>query len=276
VAIKIYAIDYTLSQTDRTPIKVDFLDLQKVTESYFKDYMLNAYVVSTQATLVDFTTSFVTAHFKPDEPVHIQYNSTAFFTEDSINVPTSENIFSVLEKSLENPESYIGKLKSQLSDVNPFSSTENTIFTKPEDASVIRSSTTRARSMFGIAGAGAVVILALGTVAGIVFCREAKHVDSNAYGETVTKQNHGDVTVAGETYVSESINSTYDSNCSIGPPTREIGHIEIRHTKSSRSSTRERTQNATRASNGIRDPITRPRTVAEIESLLSLGNDGII
>ena len=64
VAIKIYAIDYTLSQTDRTPIKVDFLDLQKVTESYFKDYMLNAYVVSTQATLVDFTTSFVTAHFK--------------------------------------------------------------------------------------------------------------------------------------------------------------------------------------------------------------------
>jgi hypothetical protein len=60
--LQLYAIDYTLSQTDRMPIKVDFLELQAVTASYFKDYMIKAYQVSTQATLVDFTTVFVTAH----------------------------------------------------------------------------------------------------------------------------------------------------------------------------------------------------------------------
>ena len=63
IKLQLYAIDYTLSQTDRTPIKLDFLELQTVTASYFKDYMIKAYEVSTQATLVDFTTVFVTAHF---------------------------------------------------------------------------------------------------------------------------------------------------------------------------------------------------------------------
>ena len=63
VALQTYAVDYTLSQTDRTPVKVDFLELQTLTESFFKDFMLKAYEVSAQATLVDFTTSFVTAHF---------------------------------------------------------------------------------------------------------------------------------------------------------------------------------------------------------------------
>ena len=61
--MEIYAIDYTLFQTDRTPIKVDFLELQTITETYFKDHMVEAYKISTQANLIDFTTSFVTAHF---------------------------------------------------------------------------------------------------------------------------------------------------------------------------------------------------------------------
>jgi len=68
IKVQLYAIDYTLSQTDRTPIKLDFLELQTVTASYFKDYMIKAYEVSTQATLVDFTTVFVTAHFTPGYP----------------------------------------------------------------------------------------------------------------------------------------------------------------------------------------------------------------
>ena len=63
VAMETYAIDYTLSQTDRAPIKADFLALQKITEEFLKDHMVNAYKVSTQANLVDFKTSFVTAYF---------------------------------------------------------------------------------------------------------------------------------------------------------------------------------------------------------------------
>ena len=63
VKLDTYAVDYTLLQTDRAPIKVDFISLQKITDTYFKDYMIEAYKVSTQANLVDFKTSFVTAHF---------------------------------------------------------------------------------------------------------------------------------------------------------------------------------------------------------------------
>ena len=63
VGLEIYGIDYTLSQTDRLPTKNDYLQLHKVAESYFKDYMVNAYQVSTQATLVDFTTSLDPINF---------------------------------------------------------------------------------------------------------------------------------------------------------------------------------------------------------------------
>ena len=48
---------------DRAPIKVDFIALQKVTETYLKDHMVDEYKTSTQVKMVDFTTSFVTAHF---------------------------------------------------------------------------------------------------------------------------------------------------------------------------------------------------------------------
>ena len=61
--MEIYAIDYTLFQTDRAPIKVDFIALQKVTETYLKDHMVDEYKMSTQVKMVDFTTSFVTAMF---------------------------------------------------------------------------------------------------------------------------------------------------------------------------------------------------------------------
>jgi hypothetical protein len=62
--LQLYAIDYTLSRTDRRPVKIDLQELQTVTASYFKDYMIKAYEVSTQATLVDFTTVFVTSNFR--------------------------------------------------------------------------------------------------------------------------------------------------------------------------------------------------------------------
>ena len=63
VGMDTYAIDYTLSQAGTAPSKADFRELQSITENFFKKHMVDSYKASTQAELVDFTTSFVTAHF---------------------------------------------------------------------------------------------------------------------------------------------------------------------------------------------------------------------
>ncbi len=64
VAMNTYALDYTLLEAGSTaPSKADFREVLSVTSDYFKEHMLNAYKISTQADLFDFTTSFVTAQF---------------------------------------------------------------------------------------------------------------------------------------------------------------------------------------------------------------------
>lgn len=277
VEIDLYAIDYTLFQTDRAPIKVDFLDLQKITEAYFRDHMVNSYKVSTQANLVDFTTSFVTAHFTPGEPVHIQYNSTAFFDEKSISIPTSETLSTVLAKSLENSKSYTDQLKSQLSEVNPFSSTTDTVFTDPKAALMTRSTTTRAKSVFGIAGAGVVMALTLTLFAGVARYRNRINIDDNEYNKTFSKQIRGDTTVAGETFVSDNNDSIYDSSISIFSSSGFVEKNEMRKYESSvKKKTNEDNKSHTQTSNDINAHPRRPRTVAEIENILSLEYDDII
>ena len=58
-----YAIDYTISQDAGALSKANFRELQVVTENYFRQHMIDAYKLSTQADLCDFTASFVTAQY---------------------------------------------------------------------------------------------------------------------------------------------------------------------------------------------------------------------
>lgn len=207
--------------------------------------------------------------------MHIRYNSTAFFDKESIIVPTSETLFMVFEKSLEDPQPYIDELDSQLRDVNPFSSTINAIFTDPRDPPETRSSTTRTKSIFGIAGAAAA--LALTIVAGILLYRKRNTTDDNTYDQSFNKQINGDATVAGETVDSESNNSIYDSSLSMSPSTGSIENNDLSKTSIINSQRRKFEQAKTlQTANGISTHLRRPRTVAEIESLLSIGDGDII
>jgi len=255
VEMEVYAIDYTLFQTDRAPIKVDFIALQKVTETYLKDHMVDEYKTSTQVKMVDFTTSFVTAHFTPGQPVHIQYNSTAIFDEISVFLPTSKTLLRVLEKSLENPKLYTDELTSQLSEVNPFSSTTNTIFTDPKDAPATRSASTRANKVFVAAGVGVVMLMTLTIVTTIFRRRNGDNPDGDEYHEAFHKKIRSDTTVAGETFVSETNDSLYDGNTSIFSSIGLVENDEIRN---------------------YEDPLRKPRTLAEIEDLLSIGDGDTI
>lgn len=302
VELELNAIDYTLSQTDRTPIKADFLELQIVTASYFKDYMINAYQISTQATLSDFTTEFVTAHFTPGDPVHVQYNSTAYFSADSINIPTSETLAIVLSESLNDPQSYINELKAQLSDKNPFSTTTKVTFTDPQDTPVTRSAfTSQIRSIAGIASVAASSILTM--FAAFFFCCRRNCSDDSSYNEVLNKKMNGDATIS--TFGSETGHSSiHDNSFSVCSSRCSISNKEIKYF-SKRASTKKKTHarpksnssvgsiieqrsnistqkrkckktNILQAPNEIIPVYRRPRTVEEIEKLLTIVDGDII
>jgi hypothetical protein len=161
----------------------------------------------------------------------------------------------VLEKSLENPKLYTDELKSQLSEVNPFSSTTNTVFTDPKDEPATRSASTRANKVFVVAGVGVVMLMTLTIVTGIVRRRNSDNSDGDEYNEAFHKKIRSDTTVAGETFVSESNDSLYDGNISMFSSSDLVENEEIRN---------------------YEDPLRKPRTVAEIENLLSIGDGDTI
>eukprot|EP00535_Pseudo-nitzschia_heimii_P010662 CAMPEP_0197177902 /NCGR_PEP_ID=MMETSP1423-20130617/3344_1 /TAXON_ID=476441 /ORGANISM="Pseudo-nitzschia heimii, Strain UNC1101" /LENGTH=469 /DNA_ID=CAMNT_0042627523 /DNA_START=71 /DNA_END=1481 /DNA_ORIENTATION=+ len=261
VDVEIFAIDYTLFQTDRAPIKVDFLELQKITETYFRDHMVDAYKISTQANLVDFTTSFVTAHFTPGEPIHVQYNSTASFDENSMTLPTSEVLYSVLVRSLENSKPYIDRLKSDLNSENPFSSTTSAIFTYPKDTPATRNATST-NSVVGIVGAGVVMSMILSIFVCVIRRRNVDDTVDNECNGSFSKQICGDTTIAGDTFIIESNDDTYDSGISI------LTSIDTKEL-SVKSNIRRHRDDVEQTSNVIQTH-RKPRTVAEVENLLML------
>ena len=95
--------------------------------------MLEAYSASTQATLVRFETRLETSIFRFGEPVHVQYESIAFFSQDSVILPQPQFLYSVLEQSLDNDRDYIIALENELPDSNVFRTTTNAVFAEPED-----------------------------------------------------------------------------------------------------------------------------------------------
>jgi len=275
VGLEIYAIDYILADTQKTPIKVDFLELQQLTEAFLRDYMLKAYQVSAQAILVDFSTSFVTAHFTPGEPIHIQYNSTAYFDDTSINIPSPITLFSVVEQSLTDPQLYIGDLQSKLNKVNPFSCTVNASFTGTKQTPTTRSSM---KSKLGIASAGVAAALTFTVVAGIVILGRRNSSDNGACDGSLTKPIKSDATLAGETYISRG--SSLSASSSSGSVKRNQKRNSIWSDEENISmKAAERTAEEIRImydSNELSSHERKPRTVADIERLLSLPSSDII
>ncbi len=128
------------------------------------------------------------------------------------------------------------------------------------------------------------MVLTLAIISAIVGRRNGKYDDEH-YDEAFDnkKQDHCDMTVAGETFVSEINDSTYDGNASF----RSSSSSVVQHDDTARRRTEssvERNAEEEHEHHGIsqredEEPISpqrRPRTVAEIEQLLSLGYDGVI
>lgn len=124
------------------------------------------------------------------------------------------------------------------------------------------------------------MVLTLAIFAGIVRGRNEKYDDEHYNEAFKKKHDHCDMTVAGETFVSEINDSTYDGNtsfCSSSSSVVQRNDTARTRTESSveRNEEHEHQSISQREDEPIR-PQRRPRTVAEIEQLLSLGYDGVI
>ena len=177
---------------------------------------------------------------------------------------------------MENPKPYIDRLKTELNKLNPFSTTTNTEFTDPKETPGTKSIRSRVNSLIGVAGAGAVMML---TLVGASYLRHKNDdkIDDNQFDKAFDKSISGDTTVAGETFISETNDSTtYDGSSlmrsSSGLEINEFPKIE----SSMRRSMDECTQSNSEKSHGIYTFMGRPRTVAEIENLLLSADDDVI
>jgi hypothetical protein len=206
----------------------------------------------------------------------------------------------VLEKSLDDPQLYINKLKEQLSEVNPFSTTTNAIITDPEDTPVTRSFTSQTtRSIIGIASAAATFTLTL--FVAILLCRRRNPTDDNSYNDEINKNIEGDATVSGETFVSEtqhssiqgsslstcssknSIFSLKSSSANRTTQTRDKNYSTVKSTSVERPRNIDTRRRQSKQTKVLKTPDEissvfnkRPRTIEEIEKLLTIGDGDII
>ena len=145
----------------------------------------------------------------------MQWQSVAYFTDDSIIIPTATQISNVLQQSLDEPEDYL-EILSDLSSSNPFSDTLEAYFGIPRDPpSESRTSNTTRSSAGGMSGIiGAVVGLTL-VLAGFVVYQNKLSQERDGESDDTQKLNNGDgdVTVAGDTYTGE----THDGSASSYP-----------------------------------------------------------
>lgn len=242
-------------------------------------------------------------YYRTGDPVHVQYNSTAFFSADSIKIPTSETLSMVLLESLNDPQPYINELKAQLSDKNPFSTTTKVTFTDPQDTPVTRSAfTSQIRGKAEIASVVASFILTM-FVAFFFCCRRNRSADSS-YNEVLNKKMNGDATIS--TFVSETGHSSIQDNslsvcsskCSIS--NKEVNYSSKKASAKKETQTRAKNNNSSvgsrieqrskistqkrksdemnilQAPNGINTVYRIPRTVEEIEKLLTIMDGDII
>ncbi|KAL3921418.1 MAG: hypothetical protein SGILL_002757, partial [Bacillariaceae sp.] len=160
----------------------------------------------------------------PGLPVQVQWQSTAYFTDDSIIIPTADQILSVLQQSLDEPEDYLEVL-SDLNPDNPFSTTMEAYFGTPRDPrsvdssseSLNRSSRDTAAGMSGIIGAaaGLTVVLVGFAVYQNSKGRNGDGADNDFEDTQKLNSSVGDATVAGDTYTIDThdgSSSSYRNN----------------------------------------------------------------
>jgi hypothetical protein len=196
-----YTLEYTTTN-DRIPFRSEYLEVVEVTRSYLSGFFIDQFANSDQTLLTEFLTLFVDSRFDFDQPVPIEYESTAIFDNSSAVVPGVAMLDRTLESAFEgdNLNGFIGMLQA-LPQGNVFSTT---IFVEKTDAHLLIVSSSFSNSGAGATTAGAVAGAAgfALLVAGLMVYKRRQGPDASE--DIPTKKLWGTVSgnesVAGETY----------------------------------------------------------------------------
>ena len=196
----------------------DYRELGIATDEFFAGYMFGRYQNSATADLVRFETNLVTSKFVFGEPVLVEYNSIAYFTEDSI-LPKPQVLEEVLAEALSPPTAYLNKLSTDLSPGNAFLNVNSVEFKEP-DTRVVSSPSSSDSLDPAVAGITAAAAgLALLLAGAVLYRRQQDGEGEEDYYNQKSLDNkapYGDVTVAGETYSGETCDGTISVSPSAG------------------------------------------------------------
>jgi hypothetical protein len=118
-----YVILYNVTNNE-IPFTSDYIAVANLTDVFLREFFTELFSSVNFATLDYFETKFVNAEFRRNEPIAMQYNSTAFFDTDSASIPTSLDMNVLLKQAFLGPngENYTEQLQD-LNETNPFSTT---------------------------------------------------------------------------------------------------------------------------------------------------------
>jgi hypothetical protein len=109
---------------DRVPFTRDYVEVFNITDVYLRDYFTDLFSSVNFATLDFFESFFLHLVFRQGQPIEMEYESAAFFDEESSNIPSSTDLDFLLSQAFldQNMANYT-RLLQGLNKTNPFSTT---------------------------------------------------------------------------------------------------------------------------------------------------------
>jgi hypothetical protein len=118
-----YVISYKVTD-DRVPFTRDYVAVVNLTDVFLRGFFTDLFSGVNFATLDFFETFFLNAVYRRDQPIVMEYESTAFFDKESANIPYSADLDALLRQAFlgQSLANYTLLLQG-LNETNPFSTT---------------------------------------------------------------------------------------------------------------------------------------------------------
>jgi len=207
-----YAITYSPSSCTPASTDCGYNELTSATQNYLEGYMEEFFAKTALTDMDNFLTIRLREVFIEDEPVMVVFESNGLFDPDSIFIPVTKEIDTLIEEAIASEE-YL-ELLGSLSTSSSFSETESITFSIVEEESTAnaRSSTTKNSSSSyvraGVAAAAAGVVVLAASLA-MLKSKRARFVDDEDQTLSPRKSSLEESTIAGET-CNMSLNDSSD------------------------------------------------------------------
>ncbi|KAG7358566.1 hypothetical protein IV203_015155 [Nitzschia inconspicua] len=198
IAVRAAPFALTYAPSSNVPSTVDYAQLAEVTRLYMEEFMVTEFEATSLTNLDDFLTFMTRNEFESGQPALAEYTSTGLFNPSSIFLPTVRELNQLISEAFNsnNLPEYLKRVQS-LPRSNPFSDTDEIVFSEVSSSTTSSTDTTGSFMRAGVAAAAAgVVVLAAGLA--IMRSRVQGDVEEDQTFSPAKKMS-GDATIAGET-----------------------------------------------------------------------------